>query len=67
MKIIGVDNLNRESIADFLWLDSIDQKDIELATRVCNKLNEKLGDSAGTFYRLVDDNYRLSRGMKDLI
>lgn len=69
MKIIGVDNHASETVADTLWLDGInDSSDsIELANRVCDKLNEDLGDHPGRFYKLVPDDYRLSRGMEDLV
>jgi len=69
MKIVGVDNLARESVADKLWLNNIpDNEHIrEQMQRVCDKLNEGLADSEGTFYTLKPDKYRLSRGMEDLI
>ena len=67
MKIIGIDNLNRETIADKLWLDSILNTEVHFAQRVCDKLNERLGDGGGTFYKIVADDYYLSRGMEDLI
>ena len=69
MKIVGVDNLNRETYADKLWLDNIseDTVSLDIAKRVCNKLNERLGDGEGTFYCLKPDNYRLSRGMEDFV
>lgn len=67
MKIVGTDNHARETVADILWLDNISVTERELAQRVCDKLNEHLGDGPGHFYTLKPDNYRLSRGMEDLI
>lgn len=69
MKIVGTDNLARETVADHLWLDDIPDVHAAhmLATRVCDKLNERLGDEAGTFYQLKPDDYRLSRGMADIV
>lgn len=72
MKIVGVDNLNRETVADRLWLDGI-LEDPEgncrvLAQRVCDKLNEPLDRyEDGFHYVIKKDDYRLSRGMEDLV
>lgn len=68
MKIIGVDNLNRDHIADRLWQDGFpDSGEIKLVlAHVCARLNRDLGDGSGTFYKVVPDDYRLSRGMEDL-
>jgi hypothetical protein len=69
MKIIGTDNHASETVADKLWLDSIpdDLASLSLAKRVCDRLNQRLGDGPGTFYMLVQDDRRLSRGMEDLV
>lgn len=69
MKIVGVDNHNRESVADALWMENIPEGDDtrSLAQRVCDKLNERLGDGPGKYYVVREDDYRLSRGMEDLI
>jgi hypothetical protein len=69
MKIVGTDNLARETVADDLWLDAIPDtpEACELAQRVCDKLNERLVGDDGTFYQLKPDDYRLSRGMEDLV
>jgi hypothetical protein len=67
MKIVGVDNLNREEVADTLWLDNIKPEDSDLAQRVCDRLNRNLGNYSGFFYVLKPDDYRLSRGMADLV
>lgn len=66
MKIIGTDNLNRESVADVLIAENVHQwygqKIVDLLNKEAN-----IGDSSGTWYKVVDDGYRLSRGMEDLI
>jgi hypothetical protein len=69
MKIIGTDNHDRERVADILWLDGIsnDPISVALAKRVCDRLNRNLGDHVGTWYHLVEDEVRLSRGMADLV
>jgi hypothetical protein len=67
MKIIGTDNLNRETVRDVLFIDSIFVHEMHLAQRICDKLNEKLGNHEGTFYKIVDDGYVLSRGMEDMV
>lgn len=56
-KIIGVDNHDREQVSDCLWLDNI--KDIDLAWRICDKLNKGLGDYGGTYYKVVSQDYKL--------
>lgn len=68
-KIIGTDNHDREAVADVLWLDSIAEDDASrgLALRVVERLNWGLGDGPGTWFRLVPNDHRLSRGMEDLV
>lgn len=67
MKIIGTDNLARETVADHLVADNIKSK--ELAETMCKAINDRYckDDYAPTYYRVVDDDYRLSRGMEDCI
>jgi hypothetical protein len=69
MKIVGTDNLARETVADVLWLDNIPEVILMRAQmqRVCDRLNRGLGDYGGTFYQLKPDDYRLSRGMADIV
>lgn len=59
MKIIGIDNLNNETVSDYLYLDNIKWYEKKLAERICNKMNEHLGDHAGRYYKLVSQNYKL--------
>lgn len=68
MKIIGTDNLNRETVADTLllgWVPRHARADAELACTALNKFT--CDDSGGTFYRVVEDDYRLSRGEADFV
>ena len=69
MKIVGTDNLARESVADVLWMENIPETpdNCALCRRICDKLNERLGDGPGKFYQIKKDDYRLSRGMEDLV
>jgi len=59
MKIVGSDNHARETVSDQLWLDGIPDDQKELAQRICDKLNEGLGDFGGTFYQVRSDDYKL--------
>lgn len=63
MKIIATDNLARESVADRLVADNIsDKREGELMVDALNSCRR--GED---WYVLVADNYRLSRGMEDLL
>lgn len=68
IKIIGTDNFNRESVADVLLMDHIPthhRADAEMACTFLNKFT--CDDSGGTHYVVVPGDYRLSRGMADLV
>ncbi len=67
MKIIGVDNFARETVAD-RHLISFPDRELEKAKAFCEWLNSFSCDdvSGGTYYKTVANNYRLSRGMEDL-
>lgn len=60
MQIVGKDNLARESISDFLWIDGIPNNEHvrEFAQKVVNRLNKGLRDD-GTYFVLVEDTYKL--------
>lgn len=47
-RIVGKDNLASETVSDVLWLDGFSER--ALAQRVCDKLNEGLGDGPGRYY-----------------
>lgn len=55
-KIIYSDNIPTDMSSESLWLDKVD---VGTAQRVCNKLNERLGNNQGPFYRVVPDNHKL--------
>lgn len=63
MKVIRIDNYARDSIADKLIRDEMNP---QAAEAYANDLNEANTDDA-YFYMAVEDGYRLSRGMEDLI
>ena len=67
IKIIGTDNLNRETVADsHLVFFPESQKD--KAKEFCDWLNGfSCHDHGGVYYIIVDGNHRLSRGMEDLV
>lgn len=70
MKIIGSDNFARETVADSLLLHHFPntEEHKKKAEEFCEWLNSFSCDSyGGVFYRVVDDDYRLSRGMEDLV
>lgn len=63
MKVIRVDNYNRESIADSLIEEGLSE---DQARAKAAELNDSLRDH-NWFYRAVADDYRLSRGMDDIV
>lgn len=56
MKVIAVDNYNRENISDFLYLDGLSE---DTAKEVANRLNAKAGQDAERFYKAVTEDYQL--------
>ena len=60
MKIIGVDNLNRETKSDVLIAENVTDY---CAPIIANALNEKLckHDDSPTFYKAVPNGYELYR------
>lgn len=61
MKIIYSDNIPDDTSSETLWLDDIPDslQFSHIAQRVCDKLNESLGDRQGPFYRIVDNQHKL--------
>ena len=64
MKIIWCDGFARESVADRL-VATIEGNADEAALMLQGLLDAIRWE--GDWYRLVDDDYRLSRGMEDLV
>lgn len=67
MKIIGADNLARETVADRL-ICTFPEREQAKAQEFCDWLNSFHCDvHGGTFHKIVANDYRLSRGMADLV
>lgn len=64
MKVILVDNFDRESVADVLLEEGLTELE---AMEVAEKYNERYPDDWPWFARAVGDNYKLWRGIVDLI
>jgi len=64
LKIICVDNYARETIADSLVCENVNDHYAKLIVDLLCA-NPKRGDSS--WYRAVPDDHRLSQGMEDLI
>jgi len=66
MKIISVDNFAREDVADNLIAENIKYEAV--GNVMVAALNAKYsGTYSPVYYRLVPDDYVLSRGIEDLI
>lgn len=63
MKIIKTDNFDRDSVADVLLLENVPES---LALAFATTLNSEVR-SREWWYQAVADDYRLSRGMEDLV
>ena len=61
MKIVGVDNYDRESCDDILVCENV--KNEYYGNYIVDRLNEKRGD---IFYKLVNDDYKLFK-FRDII
>lgn len=68
MKIVGVDNHARESVADILVAENVqNERYAKVMVDALNKEFGPRGDEIGTWYLLYPDDHRLSRGMEDLV
>ncbi len=56
MKIIAIDNFDREWKSDFLVAENVSEF---YAAQIATALNDKGGDYAEFFYKAVKDDYRL--------
>lgn len=66
MKIIGVDNHARESVADILIAENIQNE--AYAETMLEALREKYGcDGPGTWFIIRPDDYKLWGGMAELV
>lgn len=64
MKIISVDNFGRESVADKLIAENVSEY---WGKYIVIMLNEKQHDDSPNYFKLVDDDYILWRGMDELV
>jgi hypothetical protein len=67
MKIVLVDNYNRETVADVLYVEHLHPW---IATWMVREWQNRLWSEMSHTDRwpvVKDDNYRLSRGMEDLV
>ena len=64
MKIIAVDNFDRESVADKLIAENVSEY---WGKRIVDALNEKLHEDSLYYFKLVPDDYVLWRGMEELV
>lgn len=64
MKIIGKDNYNRENVADVLIAENVDPQKLDV---LVDTLNFKFSEYTDYYYMAVKDDYRLWRGMEDLV
>lgn len=63
MKIITIDNFGRESVAQHLVASNIGSK--HEAMIMLNALRESCGPHDSVFYRLIEDDHVLWRGMAE--
>lgn len=65
MKIIAKDNFDRESVADVLIAENVP---LYYASSIAHFLQERHGgEQASRYYKAVDDNYVLWRGMEEFV
>ncbi len=57
MKVIAVDNFNREYVSDFLIKENVTKEDGEKI--VGDYYNNKISEYSSWFYKLVEDDYKL--------
>ncbi len=62
MKIIATDNHNRESVADYLVCENVNEV---YGTMFVQLLNDQPNEVR--WYRLVPDTHKLWRGMEELV
>lgn len=66
MKIVCMPNFPNEVIADFLVAENI--KSEEHAKVMCDALQAEFGgENSSAYFQVMPDEYRLWRGMRDLV
>lgn len=63
-KVVLVDNFDRETVADILLKDDITDSE---ASQLADEYNASHGSNWSYFARAVNDDYRLWRGMEELM
>lgn len=61
MKIISSDNIPSDTSNEYLFVHGIPEEHRVTAQKVCDKLNSRLGNCQGPFYRIVEDAHKLYR------
>lgn len=59
LNIIYSDNIPTDRSSESLWMADIPVVMKSLAQRVCDKLNERLGNHQGPFYKVVSGDHKL--------
>jgi len=73
MKVIGKDNLNREEVADIILLENVSKEECEnFKDNFINKYTINKGTESESYTYpyypfIVEDSYRLWRGMEEFI
>ncbi|MCA1021545.1 hypothetical protein [Halobacillus litoralis] len=64
MKIINKDNFGRETEPDYLVAENVNERN---GKRIVWLLNQDEPENTPNYYVLVEDDYRLSKGLEDFI
>lgn len=68
MKIIRIDNFAREHVADVLIAENVSQYHGRRIVDLLNKTEDKIfNGNSEDYYKLVDNDYKLWRGMEELV
>ncbi len=65
MKVVMTDSFNRDYVADFLVAENVNNRFLKEIVDHLNNLHG--GKNSQNFFIAVEDDYRLSRGMYDLV
>lgn len=63
-KVILVDNLNRDEIADEVYAEDLCEAEAERVAKIYNRQNSHVGSWCA---RAVPDDYKLCQGMRDFV
>jgi hypothetical protein len=64
MKVVGISNHAKESVAEILIQEHLT---LEEANAIADDFNKEVGDFDTYYYSVRPDDYRLWRGMEDLV